>query len=306
MELAKIPLIFRVVRFHIVIGGALAFSLGALLAIVNGGVFNPWQLLLFYAIVLFGDLSTHYSNDYFDVNIDTQKTKKNLFSGSKILVNNPSLVSLARKIAITFFVLSNILALLAVIFWVAPIELLAVALGANFLGWAYSAPPLRLISRGLGELAIAIATGFAIPAVGYLSVRGQFDPTFLLLTLPFMLYGVMLSFSLETPDVEVDRKGGKRNMAVRRGERMVLVFVFVVALVAMSAFAFYASQTAIRTIDLRWVVAFSFVPLATAVWGLVAAVQRKKPEIVCSANIIALFIFNLLMVSYLLIVASPL
>lgn len=303
MEFAQVPPILRVVRIHIVIGGFLAFLLGALLAFVNGGAFNPWQIVLFYAIVLFGDLSTHYSNDYFDVNIDKNITKRKFFSGSRILVNNPALLPLARQIAIVFFTLSNVLALLAVIFWTAPIELLAVALGANFLGWAYSAPPLRLISRGLGELAIAVATGFAIPAVGYLSVKGQFDPAFLFLALPFILYGFILSLSLQTPDVEVDRKGGKNNMAVRRGERVALAVMFVVALAALLMFVFYAWQTIIPIIDLRWVAAFSITPLATGLWGLKTAIQKKKAEVVCTANIFALFIFNLLMVMYLVIAA---
>ena len=303
MELAQVPPIFRVVRVHIVIGGFLAFLLGALLAFVNGGAFNPWQIILFYAIVLFGDLSTHYSNDYFDVNVDKNITKRKFFSGSRILVNHPALLPLARQISITFFALSNVLALLAVIFWAAPIELLVVALGANFLGWAYSAPPLRLISRGLGELAIAVATGFAIPAVGYLSVKGQFDPAFLFLALPFILYGYILSLSLETPDVEVDRKGGKNNIAVRRGGYAVLVVMLVAVVTAMLMFVFYAWQTVISIIDLRWVVAFSAVPLATGVWGIINMVFKKKIEPACTANIFALFIFNLLMVSYLIIVA---
>jgi len=303
MELAQVPLILKVVRTHIVIGGFLAFTLGALLAFVNGGAFSPWQIVLFYSIVFFGDLSTHYSNDYFDVNVDKTATVKKFFAGSRILVNNPALLSLARQIAIVFFALSNVLALLAVTFWAAPIELLAVALFANFLGWAYSAPPLRLISRGLGELAIAVATGFAIPAVGYLAVRGQFDLAFLFLALPFVLYGFILSLSLETPDVEVDRRGGKNNMAVRRGERIVLAVVLVVALAAFLMFVFYAWQTAVPMIDLRWAVAFSIVPLATGVWGFAAAIWKRRTEPVCTANIFALFIFNLLMIVYLVAVA---
>jgi len=303
MELAQVPLILKVVRTHIVIGGFLAFTLGALLAFVNGGAFSPWQIVLFYSIVFFGGLSTHYSNDYFDVNVDKTATVKKFFAGSRILVNNPALLSLARQIAIVFFALSNVLALLAVTFWAAPIELLAVALFANFLGWAYSAPPLRLISRGLGELAIAVATGFAIPAVGYLAVRGQFDLAFLFLALPFVLYGFILSLSLETPDVEVDRRGGKNNMAVRRGERIVLAVVLVVALAAFLMFVFYAWQTAVPMIDLRWAVAFSIVPLATGVWGFASAIWKRRTEAVCTANIFALFIFNLLMIVYLVVVA---
>ena len=49
----------------------------------------------------------------------------------------------------------------------APIELFIIMFFANLIGWFYSAPPVRLISRGLGELAVAWVTGFVIPGVGY-------------------------------------------------------------------------------------------------------------------------------------------
>ena len=41
------------------------------------------------------------------------------------------------------------------------------------LGWAYSAPPLALMSRGLGELAVALAWGLVVVGADYVQ-RGQF------------------------------------------------------------------------------------------------------------------------------------
>ena len=86
-----IPQIFRIMRMHIVLGGVLAFTLGAVLAFVNSGVFNPLRIILFYAVVLLGDLSTHFGNDYFDVKSDQYIERKKFFAGKNILVNNPSL-----------------------------------------------------------------------------------------------------------------------------------------------------------------------------------------------------------------------
>jgi 1,4-dihydroxy-2-naphthoate polyprenyltransferase len=214
-----VPPIFRVVRMHIVLGGVLAFTLGAVLAFVNSGVFDPLRIILFYAVVLFGDLSTHFGNDYFDVKSDQFIERKKFFSGKNILVNNPALRPQAKTISIVLLVLSNAGAFLAVILLAAPIELLIIALCANFLGWSYSAPPLRLVSRGFGEAAIALAVGFAIPAVGYLAVRGQLDWLFFIFGLPFVMYGLMLALSLEAPDIEVDRKGGKLNIGCFEAER---------------------------------------------------------------------------------------
>ncbi len=93
--------VLRVIRLHIIIGGALAFSIGALLAIIEGGIFRFEIVAFGYATVFFGDLSTHFSNDYFDVEIDEQSEKRKFFGGSKILVGNPSLRLLSRNISIS-------------------------------------------------------------------------------------------------------------------------------------------------------------------------------------------------------------
>jgi 1,4-dihydroxy-2-naphthoate polyprenyltransferase len=294
-----IPTILRIIRVHIVAGGALAFSLGALLAFVNGGTFDPLQIVLFYAIVFLGDLSTHYSNDYFDVNQDKYVERKKFFSGKNILGNNPTLRSSARWVSIMLFILSNALAVLMVVLKIAPLELLIITLGANFLGWAYSAPPLRLVSRGLGEVAIALAVGFAIPAVGYLAVRGQFDYLFWYFTLPFVLYGFMLALSFEAPDIEVDLKVGKLNIGARKGKMIVFVLIFAAASAASSTFLFYAYQIS-SIVDFRWMVLFSLAPLmAGFVWLIGFFTHKNDVNRFSTLSVLSLFLLNCLMATYL-------
>ncbi|MCW4030929.1 MAG: prenyltransferase, partial [Candidatus Bathyarchaeota archaeon] len=178
--------ILGIIRFHIVAGGFLAFLLGALLALVSGGIFDLGIVFLGYVVVLLGDLSSHYSNDYFDVEVDKYIKQKKIFAGSTILVNNPDLRSLSRTVSIILLLCANILAVVIFLFLGAPIEIFFVILGASLVGWFYSAPPLRLSSRGVGEITVACVTGFAIPGIGYLAVRGQFDPLFVCLTIPFV------------------------------------------------------------------------------------------------------------------------
>jgi 1,4-dihydroxy-2-naphthoate octaprenyltransferase len=296
------PRILRIIRVHIVVGGVLAFSLGALLAIAAGGSFDPVRFALYYVIVFLGDLSTHYSNDYFDVEVDKNAEGKKHFSGSHILVHNPQLRPLARSLATTFLMLSSALVVLAVLFQTAPIEILVIMLGANFLGLAYSAPPLRLVSRGLGEIAIAVATGFAIPAMGYLSVMGRLDSLFLWLAFPFVMYGLMLSLSLEAPDREIDLKGGKSNIAVRKGEKTVFSLISAAASSATAAFVFLAWLVATTLVDFRVVILFSLVPLTSGILGYASVRQRREVQRYSALNVASLFAFNMLMVAYLLAV----
>jgi 1,4-dihydroxy-2-naphthoate octaprenyltransferase len=302
---AAAPKILRIIRLHIVLGGFLAFSLGALLAVASGGTFNPVLFLLMYVVVLFGDLSTHYSNDYFDVEVDSRIEAKKFFAGSNLLVSHPELRPVAKSISITLLAASSAMAFLIVFFLGAPIEFLIIALAENLVGWAYSAPPLRLTSRGFGEAAVACVTGFAIPGIGYLSVRGHFDPVFLLLAVPFVMYGLILSLSLEAPDIELDRKGGKRNLPVRGGRRTVFLIILALAVSATSAFLVYVWQFTSAVIDFRAPLLFSVVPLAMALLGFVrVAFQQKKANFSSALNVAALFLFNMLMIAYLLITAS--
>jgi 1,4-dihydroxy-2-naphthoate octaprenyltransferase len=297
-----IPKILRIIRVHIVAGGVLAFSLGALLAVAGGGRFDLARVVLGYAVVLLGDLSTHYSNDYFDVEVDKYIEQKKFFSGSTLLVSNPNLRSLSRYISLSLMAFSNLLAVALVLFLGAPIEFFAVILGASLVGWFYSAPPLRLTSRGFGEVAVACVTGFAIPGLGYLAVRGQFDPLFVYFAVPFVMYGLILSLSLEAPDVEVDRKGGKRNLAVRKGEHG--VFFLILALAVSATLTFYAYNWFVTSavVDLGVVFLFSIMPLLAGLVGFVGVFQKRAVNRFSALNVAALFVFNMLMIAYLLVI----
>jgi 1,4-dihydroxy-2-naphthoate octaprenyltransferase len=292
--------ILRIVRLHIVAGGILAFSVGALLAVVSGGSFNIERVALFYAIVLFGDLSTHFSNDYFDVEVDKQVGQRKYFSGSNILAKHPELRSLSKSISILLVFSSIILALVAVVFLGSSIDILIIALGANFLGWFYSAPPLRLISQGLGEIVVALIVGLVIPGVGYLSVRGQFDLFLIYLAVPFVMYGLVLSLSLEAPDIEVDQRWGKRNLGVRKGKRLLFSLILAMTLLATLTFTFYAWQIVKTPLDFGIISLFSIVPLTAGLIGFVAILLKNKAGLFSTLNVGSLFFFNAAMVTYLI------
>jgi 1,4-dihydroxy-2-naphthoate octaprenyltransferase len=292
--------ILRIVRLHIVAGGILAFSVGALLAVVSGGSFNIERVALFYAIVLLGDLSTHFSNDYFDVEVDKQVGQRKYFSGSNILAKHPELRSLSKSISILLVFSSIILALVAVVFLGSSIDILIIALGANFLGWFYSAPPLRLISQGLGEIVVALIVGLVIPGVGYLSVRGQFDLFLIYLAVPFVMYGLVLSLSLEAPDIEVDQRWGKRNLGVRKGKRLLFSLILAMTLLATLTFTFYAWQIVKTPLDFGIISLFSIVPLTAGLIGFVAILLKNKAGLFSTLNVGSLFFFNAAMVTYLI------
>ena len=292
----------KIIRLHIVAGGLLAFAVGALLGLANGGIFNPLYFAVCYATVFFGDLSTHFSNDYFDVEQDKARHKKLLFSNNNILTHNPEMLPLTKKIAVALLVISLLISSLAVVFNIAPLILLLIMIGANFLGWFYSSPPLRLVSRGLGEVAIALAVGFAIPAAGYLSSKGTIDNGYGLFAVPFILYGFMLALSLEAPDVEDDCLGDKKTLGVTKGVEAVFTLAFSSAFVAFSVLLYFALQTDILPPNLSVITAFSSIPLVAGLIGLLQIRKGKNAQIFSVINVVSLFTINLLILGHLIVI----
>lgn len=83
-----------------------------------------------------------------------------------------------------------------------------------FTGWAYSAAPLKLNSRGLGEL--CVLAGFLGIVVGTDFVqRGIFDPAPALIGLPYALLVTNLLYINQFPDRKADAAAAKNHWVVR-------------------------------------------------------------------------------------------
>lgn len=288
----------KVVRPHIVAGGFLGYLLGVLLALIRRGAFDPAFFALGYAVVFFGDLSTHFSNDYFDAGHDRKALRKT-FGGSNALAGHPEARSLAGATAVALSVLSLFTASAMVLRLGFPPALLVLATVTNILGWLYSTPPFRFNARGLGEATIAFGTGFAVPAVGYLATRGVIDRPFIAFSVPMMFYGFILSLALELPDLEVDRDGGRRNLVVLLGRRRVSFVIFLLSVAATSAFVLLA---AVNPGNFWPFPVFSALPLAAGLMGLLRrSDSRVEADRASALNISALFLFLVALDGYLLI-----
>ena len=144
-----------------------------------------------------------------------------------------------------------------------------------------------------------------IPGAGYLVVRGRFDPMFFFFAVPFMMYGLILSLSLEAPDICVDRSVGRRNLAVRSGPRVLFTSIMTLTLAATLIFLTYARSMGLLLIDLRLTVLLSLIPLAVGLYGGLTILQKSTDIYRLSTlNVISLFVFNLLLNIYFLSLAS--
>ena len=140
---------------------------------------------------------------------------------------------------------------------------LAFGLAGVALGVAYSLPPLRLNSRGLGELTVAIAFGI-LPVLGAAWLQtGEIDPRALLAALPVSLWIAAVLLVNEIPDRTADAATGKRTLAVRLGPPGVPRLYGVLQLGALAAAAGLVADG-----DLPW---WSFVALVVVLAPLLAS-----------------------------------
>jgi len=222
--------ILKVIRPHIVAGGFLGYLVGALFSLNLGGSFSWTRFALGYLVVLFMDLSTHYNNDYYDVEIDRHAPFKP-FGSVNLFVEHPELRGSAFLVAAGASALSLLIAS-ALVLTGSGWHLLAVVALFNVLGWLYSAPPVRLHSRRLGEATIAVGTGFCVPAVGYIVAQGGLDGVFMLFSAPLVLYGFILSLCLQMPDLETDQVLGKLTLVGLIGRRRSYILVLLSSVAA--------------------------------------------------------------------------
>lgn len=96
--------------------------------------------------------------------------------------------------------------------------LLLIGMAGLLLAWAYSAPPLALMTRGLGELAVAAAWWLVVLGADYVQ-RRQWLPVPALSAVSFGLLVMNLLLINGFPDAQADASVGKRSLVVRLGAR---------------------------------------------------------------------------------------
>jgi 1,4-dihydroxy-2-naphthoate polyprenyltransferase len=111
------------------------------------------------------------------------------------------------------------------------VEVLWLGLAGFCLGFLYSAPPLRLAYRGLGELALAVGFGPLIVMGTYFVQRQAWSLPALWASIPVAILMALVLYINEFPDREGDARVGKRTLIVRLPERpAVILYVLLLAL----------------------------------------------------------------------------
>ncbi len=201
-----------------------AYTIGAIGAAGGEVVRSSASYWLGYCVVFFGKACTVFVNEWFDYDSDRRNTQSSLFNGgSRVLVDG----HLQRKElrAGVFVVLLAMITFAAVLVeHVGGLPLAVVLSVAVILGLGYTAPPLKLAWRGLGELDVAVMHSLLMIMLGYLGQGGQWSDPFPWLVAAPLLVAIFPSIILSgLPDAEADRAAGKNTLAVRWGVKPTLL-----------------------------------------------------------------------------------
>ncbi|MDX1436849.1 MAG: prenyltransferase [Anaerolineales bacterium] len=209
---------FRLGRPLFLVGGVVFHMLGVSAALYAGHPLNWTALLLGQMAVTCTQLMTHYSNDYFDYEADRANTTATYWSGgSRVLPEGllpPQTALRGAKVfrGIAFAAIGILGVFIQRSVWVIVLPLVGLVLA-----WDYSAPPLRLHSRGAGELTVALIVPVLTPLVGYTFQTGVPGILPLLAAVPLAFLQVGMVLSVNLPDAAGDRLVEKRTLVLRLG-----------------------------------------------------------------------------------------
>jgi 1,4-dihydroxy-2-naphthoate octaprenyltransferase len=123
-----------------------------------------------------------------------------------------------------------------------------------FLAWAYSAPPFKLMSRGLGEVTAAVAWWLVVLGADYVQRRHFFlIPAVSAVSFGLLVANILLIAGFA--DAPSDAQVGKKTLVVRMGARRAAWLYLGIALAAHGWLALGV-----------WLL----IPPTTALWGMVS------------------------------------
>jgi len=198
--------------------GVLPFLLGAVIA-WSQGIPIDWLILLLSSIaVICIMLMTFLVNEYYDYEVDVANRDYHMFSGgSRILPMG--LIPRRHAIIAAYVFLAFAIAFGLSFYFYFHTGPLTIPLGAAaiIIGYFYTAGPLRLSYRGLGEICIAFNCGWLATITGYYLQAGHLDTVATLASLPGAISVFLVILMNEIPDIRSDRLYGKNNLVVRLG-----------------------------------------------------------------------------------------
>jgi 1,4-dihydroxy-2-naphthoate octaprenyltransferase len=233
--LPKLAAFVRLARLKFLVGGISGGALGTAIAAYETHRIDVAAYALAQLAITSAHLMTQFANEYYDRASDALTTRTPYSGGSGVLVEGLLPARVALRAALTCMALCAcaIVALILTGYALAG----AIGIAILVLAWCYSAPPVRLLARGLGELDTVVVVAMLVPLCAYAAQVHALDARALASTLPGALAMFVMMLCVQLPDVAADAATGKRNLVVRLGEARIARLAFVACAGFLAAIA---------------------------------------------------------------------
>lgn len=245
-----------------VLAGSCCVPLGAAVAWYEKGVFDLALFLLTWIAYILMLEGCFLVNEYYDykTGCDLKVSRKDItpFSGgSRVLVSGLLDPEIVYRMSFPLYAMAAFLGLYLA--FTRSLFIIPVGFFGLFCSYFYTAPPVRIASRGVGEIVTGLNCGALSTLGSYLVQAGEPSWLPLLFSLsPSILLGTLLWVN-EIPDLEADRLTGKLTMVVRMGKREAAkTYPFLLA----AAYLLLILEVCLRIIPRTSLVALLTLPLA--------------------------------------------
>jgi 1,4-dihydroxy-2-naphthoate octaprenyltransferase len=217
-------LTLRTTRLPFLTATLVPVALGILIA-ARQGSFDLVAALLTIIGASFVQLGLNVANDVFDTiqGADDANVTPTQFSGGSRVIQY-GLVSLRQMAVLStvFYVLAGLIGL-ALLATHGSTALLAIGVVGLIVSLGYTAPPLKFVYRGLGELAVALGFGpFMLVGAYVVQTHGALSWEPFAASIPVALLVALILYVNEIPDRRGDAHAGKRTLPVRLSRQMVI------------------------------------------------------------------------------------
>lgn len=274
---------FRAVRLPFLIATVVPVAIGSGVAFYRG-FFDPILFILTLAGLSLVHLALNVANDYFDtlLGADVVNRRPTPFSGGSRAIIYGILSPIEARLLYTSFFATGVsigvfLALTRGVFEIA----LLTALGI-FLAYFYTAPPVKLSYRGLGELAVFLGFGPVIVLGTYFVQTQSLGYEALAASIPIGILVMLILYVNEIPDAVYDKQAGKLHLVTRFSKTQALAFL------AATLAATYISIALIPLLNLgppTVLIALSTIPIAYNVYRGVSMTFGEPYSMIASMSL---------------------
>ena len=256
----------KAIRAPFLAGSLVPVIIGTCLAFIDGH-FSFLNFLVALVGVAALHLAANLANDYYDAKgSDPINLRVTPFSGGSRVIQDGELNASTVLIMSIFFLAIALTSGICLVYAGRPLAILLGLLGL-FAGWSYSAPPLKLMSRGWGESVIFFAFGPLVTLGAYYVNSGYLSLESFAIGFPqgFLITGVI--WINQFPDYKADKEAGKKNLVVQLGpglSRYLYCFIIIVSFISiillvsvmkihyLVMLAFISFPMALRAMGIAW------------------------------------------------------